>query len=410
MSYECLLCKSKDMNTVVELKNIPIAHNLLASKDQSYNLFDLSYSICCKCGLVQNINPVPPDILYSGYNYNFSGWKFEPHFEKELDTIIAHGLPNSAFEIGSNDGKFLQGLFERGVKKAYGTEPNPAPYEVSTKLTNLCVFNSMITEAVADHAIDHNGGKFDLVCSRHVLEHVADLANFIKCSKKLLSDDGLLYIHVPDATGLLGLGDFSLLWEEHISFFTAVTLKKLLALHGFQVFEKHEYNFSGGTVAVLARSASARTGEMLSQDVESEIKLAQEFAEQGIKYGECLRALLEKARNRGYEVALYGVGGRASVQINAHGLGKLIDYALDDQPERQGKFLPGTGIHIRPGKSLSDGTSPVLMLLAVNNESEDKVIKAASAASDRVISYMSILGPKNIHDEIDKVNAELLSK
>lgn len=404
MNNDCLLCHGTNLSMMIELKGIPIGHALLDRVDQAHDTFDLIHLVCRDCGLVQNINPIDPEVLYSSYNYNFSSWKHEPHFEHELDTIFAHGTPASAFEIGCNDGKFLKALHKRGVKNAYGVEPNPVPFKVAMEIEGLNVFKSMITPAIVEEVLAHRGKKFALVYSRQVIEHVNDLDNFFVCAKKLLHEDGILFLDFPDFEPALTVGDVSMLWEEHISNFSETSLLNMLQQHGFTLVEQNKYNFSGGTLSAIARFNTLPVNEK-RLDTERIVSLAESFQGNVNAFGQELRSLLETAKKVGYEISLYGVGGRASIAVNTYGIGNLIDFAIDDQEERQGKFLPGKfPIKIHPREKLNECNKPGLVLLAVNNESEERVLLNTKKACTKNLKFLSIFGPSNLISNLRELN------
>ena len=232
---------------------MPIAHRLLRNRDEPEERFPFEVWACGDCGLPQIVKPIDPDILYRQFNYNFSSWKPEPHQPDELDTIAKFTQHRSVFEIGCNDGLFMEKLRERGAKVLVGVEPNPVSGKIARE-RGIKVYPDMISPALCRDAVSH-AGKFDLVVSRQVLEHIVDFENFFTCVKLVLREDGLLFIDVPDFAPGSSVGDLSVLWEEHVSYFTEATLLALLARHGFEAVSVKKYDFSGGSLAIAARLA-----------------------------------------------------------------------------------------------------------------------------------------------------------
>ncbi len=390
MTMECRLCKSKNLEVLIDLGALPIAHRMLRDPDETEETFPLALHICNDCGLGQIVEPIDPAVLYNGFNFNFSSWKPEPHLDDELDLIIEGGVPERVVEIGCNDGLFLHSLRERGVTTVVGIEPNPVP-GATARERGLTVFTSMIDPGVCDDAIDAAGGKFDFVVSRQVLEHVLDLDNFLQCADRMLCETGQLFIDVPDFEHSLASGDCSMIWEEHVSYFTESSLLHLFARHGFVPEVVRRYDFSGGTIAVRARRGvpAPVTTTVIPGG-------AEQFDRSVKHYRERLAASLSTARRAGMQVVLYGTGCRACTVVNGLDLGGLIDFAVDDQPERQGLFMPGSRLAIRPTDTLVGDGAPFICLLAVNNENEDKVTeKIRTLAGSRAICA-TILGPKDL--------------
>jgi len=356
---------------------------------------------CAECGLVQILDPIDPEILYKGFNYNFSSWKPEPHMEAELDTIMSRGPYESVFEIGCNDGLFLQALKDRGVDAAIGLEPNAVPGKLA-KDRGLAVIESWVTPAICRKAVEDNAGRFDLVVSRQVIEHVLDLDNFFACIDELLSGDGWLFLDMPDFELGMKTGDCSTVWEEHVSYFSAPVLALMLKRHGFSAVRHDWYDFSSGALAVLARRTAS--GELPIEDQQARvpeiIEMARGYENRLLKYGGDLKAALSRSQKKGAEVALYGVGVRGCCAVNGLRLAVVINFAVDDQSERQGKFMPGSRLPIHPPSALTESNRPLVVLMAVNNENEKTVEEKVRAMTDRPMSFLSLCSPTDIGTEL----------
>ncbi|MBW2619610.1 MAG: D-mycarose 3-C-methyltransferase, partial [Deltaproteobacteria bacterium] len=108
------------MFQVIDLGRLPIAHRLLTRPDNGGLVFPLSLHYCRDCGLIQILEPIDPGMLYLDYNYCFSSWKAQPHAVDEVEMILDHSPCRSAFEIGCNDGLFLDELHRAGVDRVMG--------------------------------------------------------------------------------------------------------------------------------------------------------------------------------------------------------------------------------------------------------------------------------------------------
>jgi SAM-dependent methyltransferase len=396
MTSNCRLCHSNDLRPVIDLGQMPIAHRLLRSKNEQEERFPFEVLACGECGLPQIVKPIDPNILYRQFNYNFSSWKPEPHQPDELDTIGKFTKHESVFEIGCNDGLFMAKLRERGAKVLVGVEPNPVSGKIAAE-RGIKVYPDMLSPALCQDAVAH-AGKFDLVIARQVLEHLVDFENFFECVKLTLKDDGLLFIDVPDFAPGSTTGDVSVLWEEHVSYFTEPTLLALLARHGFEPVSVKKYNFSGGSLAVAARRAGGATKAPFTA-----AGVGEKFGQLAREYGARLRPLLERARNNGTDIAIYGAGCRACTFTNSHGMSDLIQLSVDDQKERQGMFLPGTRIPIGSPEQLGASSAPLICLLAVNQENEAAVSDRLRESLKRPLHIVSIFAPSDIWSELDRL-------
>ena len=394
----CRLCHADRLRPVIDLGAMPIAHRMLRKQDESEELFPFAVLVCESCGLQQIAEPIDPDILYRDFNFNFSSWKVEPHEPDELDTIHSFLKPQKVFEIGCNDGRFLAELQSRGAKVLVGVEPNSVSSEIARK-RGIEVHHDMVSPAICDDAVARHG-KFDLVVSRQVLEHIGDFENFFACVDLTLADDGYLFIAVPDFAPGRRAGDVSVLWEEHVNYFTEETLLALLGRKGFEAVSVKKYNFSGGSLAVTARRSKL---EPPAFDGRASAAAAEQFGKLAGDYRRRIVPALSRLRDSGTEVAMYGAGCRACTFTNAFELGSLIDFAIDDQKERQGLFMPGSRISIRSPDELKKSSSPLLCLLAVNNENEAKVSAKLQDMLERPLTILSIFAPADIWRELDRL-------
>ena len=400
MHYHCRVCRSEDVAPLLDLGRMPIAHRLLSAPGDAEETFPFALSLCRRCGLMQVSEPIDPEILYRGFNYNFSSWKPEPHRADEIALILEQAAPASVAEIGANDGLFLSELRAAGVATVAGIEPNPVSGKIARE-RGLAIYEGMASVATAQAMVAAHG-PFDAVVSRQVLEHVPDVDTYFATVRALVREGGYLFIDVPDMDPAANLGDCSVLWEEHATYYTRPTLEALLRANGFEPVAVRTYDFSGGALAILSRRAAAvPAGDAIDA---AGVARGERFAQRVGEYSARLSAALNRARANGVPAAIYGAGVRACTLTNALRVRDLA-WSIDDQRERQGKFLPGTHLEIRPSSSLAEGTGPLIVLLAVNNENEVRVRAQISERTTRPVHAFSVCGPADIWSELAALEA-----
>jgi 2-polyprenyl-3-methyl-5-hydroxy-6-metoxy-1,4-benzoquinol methylase len=397
----CRLCGSEELLAVLDMGRMPIAHRMLERADADEERFAFSICACCNCGHTQILHPIAPAVLYAGFNYNFSSWKTEPHFADEIDTVVDVATPERVLDIGANDGRWLAGLRDRGVTTVVGIEPNPVPARIARE-RGLRIHEAMLDRPTAE-AVRARHGSFDVVSARQVIEHVEDLETFMRAAHSLVRDDGWLFVDVPDFAPARDAGDCSVLWEEHISYFTLPTLHALLCRSGFLPESVKRYNFSGGTIAILARRVPKGSALVVPPTAAQDAGAAKRFGEAARVYGERLAIALGRARNAGARTVLYGVGVRACTATNALGLGELFETALDDQPERQGKFMPGSRLAIASSQTFAGAREPIVCVLAVNNENEARVRARFDRIVGAPVTYVSPCSPADIWLDLERL-------
>lgn len=393
MSSVCRLCGGTHFEALIDFGMMPIAHRMPTDPHAPEEMFPFAAHYCTTCGLPQLIKPISAKILYSGYNFNFSSWKPEPHLADELDLLMSIDGLDSVLEIGCNDGRFLAGLAERGVARTIGLEMNPVPAAVARQ-RGLTVFEGPVSAALATQAVAQSG-KVKLMMARQVFEHLHGYDDFFAAADAALESDGWLFLDVPDFEPALIAGDCSVFWEEHVSYFTQSTLSRVLRRYGFEPVTWRRYNFSGGTLAVLARRTSAATADKF----EEISPLLNTYNQRVGVYRQALRTLLAGAQAQSRATVLYGVGCRACTLVNGLGLGDLLDHVVDDQVERHGRLMPGIKKPVQPSDILVDLQGAVVVM-AVNNENDDKVRGRITALQPRIGSVLSSAAPAAIDQEL----------
>ncbi len=142
---------------------------------------------------------------------------------------------------------------------------------------------------------------------------------------------------------------------------------------GVRIIHHERAVFSGESIVVLGEYVGESLPSKGPDCRESDLAKAATFRDRWPDYRAALHRFLEGERSAVGKIYVYGAGCRACSLINFTGIGTLLDAVLDDQPEKQGKLMPGSHLPILPG-SVLDHDPPGLCLLAVNAENEDKVI------------------------------------
>jgi SAM-dependent methyltransferase len=388
--YYCNACNGKNFDEVLNLGETPIAHRFLPDPFQGNEYtHSLVISLCRNCGLIQILNPIPPEELYRDYNFCFSDWKPQPHVIEEINLIDERiQRANLVLEVGCNDGMFLGEMNKMGFSHLIGVEPNKVCFERASE-KGVLVYNDFFDTALADRILaDH--GKAHFIVIRQVMEHIANLQELMGNFRRLVHPKCWILIEVPDFESALKYGDCSALWEEHVNYFTESTLIDLIEKNGFSVKHVGRFSFSGGALMVLAQHQ--KEGK---RDVEQEIDeikdLAMGFSEKVAKFKERLVCKLESNRNNNLQNILYGSGCRANTVINGLQLGGYFNFIVDDQAEKQSLLMPGCRLKISSSDALNNLAGSCF--LSVNHENEVKVIEKHKKYIENGGGFFSLNAP-----------------
>jgi hypothetical protein len=173
------------------------------------------------------------------------------------------------------------------------------------------------------------------------LEHVPDILEFVKGIAAVLSDDGLSLIEVPDADWVLTNLFAHEIWDEHISYFRAQSLAKLIKSCGLNTLRLERMRFqSTRNLLCWSTPASVRDfcAERLVSD-EASFETMGRFQARWDLFSERLRSLVLSTAK---PIIAIGAGHAQLNFINFTGLGALVDTLIDDDKSKAGRFAPLT--------------------------------------------------------------------
>lgn len=377
---KCRLCRLGSVDLHFDFGKQPIIHDLLDRPDQPYRTFPFNVGYCPSCGFMQLIDNIPPEALYENY-FTVSSWKHQPHVPRLIqlmEGVFDLNPRTRILEIGCNDGSFLEKLAQSGYNNALGIEPTQDAYKLAVG-RGLNVINGFFGVELA--ATLAGKDRPDLVISRQVIEHIPDLHEFLDAIYDVLQLNGGLVLELPDHSMNYETLDYTF-WEEHVNYFTLHTLTTLLAMHGFEIVHHESTLFSGKALFVLAqKKAKGRQAQLIRNlDHDSAMRYKALYPE----FQHSMRTFLERRAKGG--IAVYGSGARSCNFVNLMGLKDYVNVFIDDQLEKQNKYVPGIERVIR--SYIEDEDDKRFFLLGVNCENEPKVIRRRN-----LTAYASILPP-----------------
>jgi SAM-dependent methyltransferase len=380
----CLFCSTPLRHTVVDLGMSPLCESYLAADqlNQMEPFYPLHVYVCEKCFLVQVQEYVGPEGIFTEYAY-FSSYSdsWLAHARSYVDTITARlGLTaaSQVVELGSNDGYLLQHFLPRGIP-VLGVEPakNVAAAAIARGVPTITKLFGCQTarELVAD------GIRADLICGANVLAQVPDVNDFVGGMKLLLKPGGVITIEFPHLMRLIEENQFDTIYHEHFSYFSFVTAERIFAAHGLTLFDVEELPTHGGSLRTYARHtedtskvASDRTKILRAREESAGFDTLERYASFTDQVQETKRRLLEfliGVKRKGKRIAGYGAPGKGNTLLNYCGIRTdFVDYTVDRNPYKHGKFLPGTHIPIFPPDRIRETHPDYILILPWNLKEE----------------------------------------
>ena len=379
----CRLCGARLDTTVVDLGTTPLCESYL-SADQllaSEPVYPLRVFVCTRCWLVQLPAHVSGEAIFSEYAY-FSSYSeaWLRHAEQYAESMIARrGLDRNSrvIEVASNDGYLLQYFDRRGIP-SLGIEP-AANVARAAQERGIATEVAFFGRAVARQLLDR-GLAADLLVGNNVLAQVPDLNDFVAGLGLLLKPEGLLTLEFPHLVRLLADTQFDTIYHEHYSYFSLATAEAALRAHGLRVVDVEALPTHGGSLRVYAIPAGAdmapppRMERVREEEREAGLDRVEgyrPFAARVHQTRARLREFLDIARREGKRVAGYGAPGKGNTLLNYCGIGTdLVEYTVDRNPYKQGKYLPGSRIPIFAPERIDQTRPDYLQILPWNLKDE----------------------------------------
>jgi 2-polyprenyl-3-methyl-5-hydroxy-6-metoxy-1,4-benzoquinol methylase len=383
----CRFCGSRLESTFVDLGMSPLCESYVSADhlNQMEPFYPLHVYVCGKCFLVQLQEYVTPEHIFSDYAY-FSSFSdsWLAHAKRYTDQMVerfAVDEQSLVVELASNDGYLLQYFVEMKIP-VLGIEPaaNVAAVATQKGVPTLVKFFGRETarELVA------SGKKADLLLGNNVLAQVPDLNDFVAGMKMLLKPQGVITMEFPHLQRLMEEKQFDTIYHEHFSYFSFLTAEKIFAAHGLTVFDVEELPTHGGSLRIYGRhteDASRPVGPRITELRTREesagytrMECYSRFAEQVKETKRKLLEFLIEAKRNGKKIAGYGAPGKGNTLLNYCAIRTdFLDYTVDRNPYKHGRFLPGTHVPIYPPDRIRETRPDFVLILPWNLK--DEIIK-----------------------------------
>jgi hypothetical protein len=225
------------------------------------------------------------------------------------------------------------------------------------------------------------GKHADLLLGNNVLAHVPDLNDFVGGMKILLEPSGIITMEFPHLMKLMQDNQFDTIYHEHFSYFSFLTVERVFAAHGLTLFDVEELPTHGGSLRIYGRhqedgskAVSERVGELRERESAagfSSMECYRRFGEQVKNTKRDLLECLIEIKKSGKTIAGYGAPGKGNTLLNYCGIRTdFLEYTVDRNPYKQGKYTPGTHIPIHPPSRIGETKPDYLLILPWNLKEE----------------------------------------
>jgi len=406
----CRFCGTLLEHTFVDLGMSPLCESFLPADhlNQMEPFYPLHVQVCGSCFLVQLEAYVSPEHIFTDYAY-FSSYSdsWLAHAKRYTDSMVGRfgiGANSLVVELASNDGYLLQYFVEKTVP-VLGIEPAANVAEVAVKKCVPTLVKFFGRETARELAAA--GKQADLLLGNNVLAQVPDLNDFVAGMKILLKPTGVITIEFPHLQRLMEENQFDTIYHEHFSYFSFVTAEKIFAAHGITLFDVEELPTHGGSLRIYGRHAedaskpvTERANALREREINAGYLRVETYARFAEQVRETKRKLLEfliQAKRDGKQIAGYGAPGKGNTLLNYCAIrSDFLDYTVDRNPHKHGRFLPGTHVPIFPPERIRETKPDFLLILPWNLK--DEIIKQNAFIREWGGKFVVPIPEVHVHD------------
>jgi SAM-dependent methyltransferase len=383
-SFPCRFCGTDLRHTFVDLGMSPLCESYVAAEhfSEMEPFYPLHAFVCHSCYLVQVDEFVPAHAIFSEYAYFSSfadSWVDHARDYCNRMTGLFRLNENSLVaEVGSNDGYLLQHFLANRIP-CYGIEPAGNVAKAAKEKgvpTRIEFFGTKTAQNLVAEL-----GQVDLVLANNVLAQVPNLNDFVAGLKIMMKPEASLTIEFPHLLATMEGNQFDQIYHEHYCYFSLIAVERIFSHHGIQIFDIEELPTHGGSLRIMGRHfedknppVNKRLVAFRDRELAAGLNRIETYAVFSEQIRETKRSALDfliRAKRAGKSIAAYGAPGKGNTFLNYCGVrSDFIDYAVDRNPYKQGRYLPGSRIPIHHPKKISETRPDVIVILPWNVREE----------------------------------------
>lgn len=370
---KCAICDNQNLNVIINYGEVPLAGDFPSKEDfQNEKKYNMDLQFCDECSLLQTDSVIDSKVLFEDYRY-MSSIGLSKHF-----TDVAFFLKNKfnlsesskILEIGSNDGVLLKPMQDLGL--------NPIGIEPAINISKIAiekgcgVINDYFNDESCSNYFDKSS--FDLVISNNCFAHIDDIHSIVRGVKKILKSNGNFVIEVHYVKNLIQQLQYDNIYHEHIYYYSLNSLKNLFDKFNMTIVDFEEIPIHSGSIRVIVHNSKVDIPEHVNQKLElekqeglTELNYFKNFGVDVKKHTEMIYNNLIDLKSKGFKIAGYGASGRANMLCNLANLdSSIIDFIVDESPERCGRYIAGKHIPIVSKEHLLNNKPDYIIIFAWN--------------------------------------------
>ena len=342
--------------------------------------------VCQNCGF-GFADQIPKQSAFDLYYRDMSKYEYqerkgkesafdEERFE-ETAALIRQFLPRpgaAILDIGCSTGGLLWKVKNLGFPNVIGADPSPLCARAAKELYGITVLNTSVTE------LSTMGLAVDFAILVGVLEHLQELDTAIEEIHKIITNDGQIYVEVPDVSAFSNAPDapFQQFSLEHINFFSVHSLHNLMIARGFRpiysqpLVRRQSHNTVMPVVAAVFKKERSGRGQRVF-DIETK-KGLMDYIQASAAIDIRICQIIEEIVTRGRSIYVWGVGTHTLRLMETSRLAEAeIRAFVDSNVHYRNKKLHGVAV-VSPN-DLKGTADPILISSRVYQEEIKRQIR-----------------------------------
>jgi len=349
-NLSCPSCNSSGLSIFYAIDDVPVHSCLLVSSKEEalqYPTGNLRLGFCPDCGFITNTLFDPGVHKYSTQYEETQGFSacFNAFARSLAQRLVdKYDIRNkTVLEIGCGKGEFLALMCQLGDNKGIGIDPAYVPERNPDGAASRIEFIQDFYSEEYAHL------QADVICCRHTLEHIAPTRQFMQTLRRAIGDkrDILVFFEVPDVMRVLREGAFWDIYYEHCSYFTAGSLARLFRASGFEIDGLYlDYDDQYLIITAYPTEGPTAPSLDLENDLEQLTRAFKQFRKEYPRRIDHWRNTIQQIVLGGQRVIVWGSGSKGVAFLSTLKLANQIEYVVDINPYKHGKYMPGTGQEI----------------------------------------------------------------
>ena len=364
----CPISKSSKFLKLFTFRKFPIYMGVV-EKNYKAEFKNLCFKINKISGSVQIDPKVPLKKLYFKPHGSGTVGKIWKNHHLNFFSFISDNIKGKIIEIGGGHNSVSENIDQLKSPNSYDL----ISYDPNIKKKSVSKFkHTYLKRFFSKGHVKKNFGKVNLIIHSHLFEHIYDPNKFLKDIFESLEDNGYHMFSVPNLKSMIKSGFTNAMNFEHPYFLEEDMIDYLLKKNGFEIIKKKKYLNHSIFYKTIKSDIKNKNKIKKYKKFIANKKLFLNFNKKILNDVKKINKLIENKK----EVFLFGAHIFSQVLIS-HGLNvSNIEAILDNDINKQKKYLYGTNIKVNSPNILIKKNHPIIILRAAqyNHEIKKQII------------------------------------